>query len=77
MLFLSKDDFYEVYLKSIISDFDRDTLSMLYQRIIGGAAVALYLSLQQDHKKIDRQFTHEELVTSIGFSIDIIQDARS
>ena len=77
MLFLSKDDFYEVYLKSIISDFDRDTLSMLYQPIIGGAAVALYLSLQQDHKKIDRQFTHEELVTSIGFSIDIIQDARS
>ena len=77
MLFLSKDDFYEVYLKSIISDFDRDTLSMLYQPIIGGAAVALYLSLQQDHKKIDRQFTHEELVNSIGFSIDIIQDARA
>ncbi|MBE6142866.1 MAG: hypothetical protein E7177_02625 [Erysipelotrichaceae bacterium] len=77
MLFLSKDDFYEVYLKSIISDFDRDTLSMLYQPIIGGAAVALYLSLQQDHKKIDRQFTHEELINSIGFSIDIIQDARS
>ena len=77
MLFLSKEDYYEVYLKSIISDFDRDTLSMLYQPIIGGAAVALYLSLQQDHKKIDHLFTHQELVDSIGFSIDIIQDARS
>ena len=77
MLFLSKDDFYEVYLKSIISDFDRDTLSMLYQPIIGGAAVALYLSLQQDHKKLDHIFTHEELVNSIGFSIDVIQNARS
>lgn len=77
MLFLSKEDYYEVYLKSIISDFDRDTLSMLYQPIIGGAAVALYLSLQQDHKKIDHLFTHQELVNSIGFSIDIIQDARS
>ena len=76
MLFLNKDDFYEVYLKSIISDFDRDTLSMLYQPIIGGAAVALYLSLQQDHKKINRQFTHEELVNSIGFSLDVIQKAR-
>ncbi len=77
MLFLSKEDYYEVYLKSIISDFDRDTLSMLYQPIIGGAAVALYLSLQQDHKKIDRLFTHEELINSIGFSIDTIQEARS
>ena len=76
MLFLSKDDYYEVYLKSIISDFDRDTLSMLYQPIIGGAAVSLYLTLQQDHKKIDKQFTHEELVNSMGFSIDIIQSAR-
>ena len=77
MLFLSKEDYYEVYLKSIISDFDRDTLSMLYQPIIGGAAVALYLSLQQDHKKIDHLFSHQELVDSIGFSIDVIQDARS
>lgn len=77
MLFLAKEDFYEVYLKSIISDFDRDTLSMLYQPIIGGAAVALYLSLQQDHKKLDHMFTHEELMNSIGFSIDVIQVARS
>ena len=76
MLFLNKDDYYEVYLKSIISDFDRDTLSMLYQPIIGGAAVSLYLTLQQDHKKIDKQFTHEELINSIGFSIDVIQKAR-
>ena len=76
MLFLSKDDYYEVYLKSIISDFDRDTLSMLYQPIIGGAAVALYLSLQQDHKKINKEFTHNDLVNSIGFSIDVIQEAR-
>ena len=77
MLFLNKEDFYEVYLKSIISDFDRDTLSMLYQPLIGGAGVALYFSLQQDHKKIDKQFTHEELLNSIGFSLEVIQEARA
>ena len=51
MLFLSKDDFYEVYLDSIISSNDRDNLAMLYQPIIGGDALSLYLSLYSDFKK--------------------------
>lgn len=81
MLFLSKDDYYEVYLKSLISDVDRETLTMLYQPIIGANAVSLYLSLYIEFKKNknrinDSYQTHDDLVATMGLNISEIQSAR-
>lgn len=79
MLYLSNDDYYEVYLKSIITDFDRETLTMLYQPIIGGDAVSLYLSLYSDFKKSNTQnglFSHSDLSLSTGYNIGDISKAR-
>lgn len=79
MLILSKEDFYEVYLKSIITDYDRDTLTMLYQPIIGADAVALYLSLYSEfkkNKKSDSFTQHSELSLAMGFDTLEILEAR-
>lgn len=79
MLFLSKDDFYEVYLKSLISDVDRETLTMLYQPIIGADAVSLYLTLYADFKKsksTNSIQSHEDLCVLMGHNITEIYESR-
>lgn len=79
MLFLSKDDFYEVYLKSLISDVDRETLTMLYQPIIGADAVSLYLTLYADFKKTKSSNSiqsHDDLCLSMGHNITEIYESR-
>ena len=42
---LTYNDFYEIQLGSIITDYDRKILTRLYQPIIGYQAVALYFTL--------------------------------
>lgn len=42
---LTYNDFYEIQLGSIISDYDRKIMTRLYQPIIGYKAVALYFTL--------------------------------
>ena len=79
MLILSREDFFEVYLKSIISDYDRDTLTLLYQPIIGADAVSLYLSLYAEFKKSKKQDAfnqHADLSLSMGFTTEQIIEAR-
>ena len=43
--YLSKDDFFEVKLGSMLASYDRDILTTLYQPIIGYKALALYFTL--------------------------------
>ena len=45
MKVLANQDFLEVRLASLIADYDRDTLSNLYQPMIGYEALALYMTL--------------------------------
>ena len=45
MKVLANQDFLEVRLASLIADFDRDTLSNLYQPMIGYEALSLYMTL--------------------------------
>ena len=45
MKVLANQDFLEVRLASLIADFDRDTLSNLYQPMIGYEGLALYMTL--------------------------------
>jgi replication initiation and membrane attachment protein len=77
MIYLNKEDFYEVYLNSIISDFDHDTLTMLYQPIIGSVAVSLYLTLYGDFKKKSDIATLEELLCEMGIDITSLTSAKA
>lgn len=78
MIYLTKEDYFEVYLGSMISSNDRDTLFMLYQPIIGHDAIALYFSLYAEFKKQDISTisTHEDLLESMSINITALQEAR-
>ena len=56
MVILSENDYLEVRLNSLIADYDVDTLSNLYQPIIGYAALAVYFSLWAEAK--NQRITH-------------------
>lgn len=77
MIYLNKEDFYEVYLNSIISDFDHDTLTMLYQPIVGSHAISLYLTLYADYKKKSDISSLEDLLLEMGIDITILTEAKN
>ncbi len=77
MIYLNKEDFYEVYLNSIISDFDHDTLTMLYQPIVGSHAISLYLTLYADYKKKSDIASLEDLLLEMGIDITILTEAKN
>lgn len=77
MIYLNKEDFYEVYLNSIISDFDHDTLTMLYQPIVGSHAISLYLTLYADYKKKSDIASLEDLLLEMGIDITILSEAKN
>ena len=78
MIYLTKEDYFEVYLASMISTVDRDTLIMLYQPIVGHDAISLYLSLYAEFKKQEfREIsTHEELVINMDITLDKLNESR-
>lgn len=51
--YLTKDDFYEVKLGSMLASYDRDLLTTLYQPIIGYGALALFFTLWAEYKRSD------------------------
>lgn len=77
MIYLNKEDFYEVYLNSIISDFDHDTLTMLYQPIVGSHAISLYLTIYADYKKKSDIASLEDLLLEMGIDITILTEAKN
>ncbi|MGN1295696.1 MAG: hypothetical protein ACI4U5_04745 [Bacilli bacterium] len=78
MIFLNKEDFFEIYLNSMLSNYDRDSISILYQPIIGYEATTLYFSLWSYTKQRSfvEFFTHDQLVVTTGMNITQIQNAR-
>ena len=61
MLVLKEKDYLEVSVNSLIADYDRLTLTNLYQPIIGYKAVSLYFTLlsEFDNQKINPIISHE------------------
>lgn len=73
-------DTYIVLNKTILTDYDRKLLITLYQPIIGAVAVSLYLTLWSYLNKNDlssNEWTHHHLMTSMGFKLSIILEARN
>ena len=72
-------DTYTVINKTVITDKDKKIISMLYQPIIGYAAVALYFTLIDELDKqevISGEFTHHHLMATMLLSLDDIVVAR-
>lgn len=72
-------DTYVVVNKTIFSNVDRRVLFMLYQPIIGSAAVNLYFTLWSflDKNEVkSSEFTHHHLMVNMGYSLESIISAR-
>ena len=72
-------DTYTVINKTVITDKDLKILSMLYQPIIGFAAVSLYQTLMDDLDKqeiISAELTHHHLMATMQLGLEDILIAR-
>lgn len=72
-------DTYTVINKTVITDKDKKIISMLYQPIIGYAAVSLYLTLVDELDKqeiMSGEFTHHHLMSTMLLSLEDILVAR-
>lgn len=72
-------DCYVVVNKTVLTDLDRNIISMLYQPIIGYTATSLYLTLINDLDKMkimSGEHTHHHLMTTMQLRLDSIVSAR-
>ena len=78
MLILKEKDYLEVSVNSLIADYDRLTLTNLYQPIIGYKAVSLYFTLlsEYDNQKINPVVSHEILFNRTMMNASEFVDAR-
>lgn len=70
MDYVSKNDFYEIRVASLITNLDRDSLLELYQPIIGAQAAILYLTLSTQKKSPDggNIFKTEQLLKNMALT---------
>ena len=78
MKVLGSQDFLEVRLASLIADFDRDTLSNLYQPMIGYEALALYMTLWSEahNERVSPLCTHEQVFLRMRIPAGAYVEAR-
>ena len=78
MKVLTHQDFLEVRLASMIADYDRDTLSNLYQPMIGFEALSLYMTLwsEANNEKVSPLCTHEQVFLRMRMPASAFVDAR-
>ena len=71
-------DTYNVLSKTNVDFIDRKIITMLYQPIIGYAAVSLYFTLLDDLEKKDKneELQHYHLMTIMQLKLEEIVDAR-
>lgn len=76
--FLSKEDYYEIKLGSMLASYDRDILTILYQPIISHSALALYFTLWSEVKYSDYNpiNKHEILMKKMNMDIGEIFSSR-
>lgn len=78
MIILSPKDFYQVRLSSLIADYDKDTLTMLYQPLVGHIALSVFFTLWSDAKKqtLTPLSSHEQLLVQMQMATGEFIDAR-
>ncbi len=78
MVILSENDYLDVKLNSLIADYDSETLSNLYQPIIGYAALAVYFTLIAEAKNqtITSVISHNQLLNRLQMAPGDFVSAR-
>ena len=64
MVVLHSEDYLEVKIMSLIADYDRETLTNLYQPLIGYTALAIYFTLwaEAHNQKVSSLATHGQII---------------
>ena len=76
---LGRVDTFVVINRTLLSDYDRKVLTMLYQPIVGSTTVTLYLTLWSFLDKLEvisTDLTHDSLMTNLQISLEQIVEAR-
>lgn len=78
MDYVSKNDFYEIRLASLITNVDKDSLLELYQPLIGAQATILYLTMLKQKRNADGGtiFKMEQLLKTMQLSAGELHNAR-
>ena len=78
MVILSENDYLDVKLNSLIADYDTETLSNLYQPIIGYASLAIYFTLiaEAKNQKVTSLTSHNQLLNRLQMAPGTFIEAR-
>lgn len=78
MVVLSENDYLEVKLNSLIADYDSETISNLYQPIIGYASLAVYFTLiaEAKNQSLTSVISHNQLLNRLQMAPGDFVDAR-
>ena len=78
MVVVNNKDYFEAHLASLLADYDRDTLTNLYQPIIGAISLSLYFSLwsESNSQKVASLSTHEDMCLRMKIGMGDFVKAR-
>ena len=78
MVILSEKDMFEVKISTLLADYDRETITNLYQPIIGYTALAIYFSFWSEAKnqKVLSYSSHEQFLARMKMNPGTFMDAR-
>ncbi len=77
MKIISTSDYFSVSLLSLVADYDKETITNLYQPIIGFEAAALYFSFLSEarNQEIYSMSTHGDFLNRLGMNIYVFTNA--
>ncbi|MCR4879988.1 MAG: DnaD domain protein [Bacilli bacterium] len=78
MVILGQHDVFRVYRATLVADYDRETLTNLYQPLVGYGALALYFTLwsESDLQRVTPVNAHEALLAKMKISVGEFIKAR-
>ena len=78
MVVLSEQDMFEVRVSTLLADYDRETITNLYQPIIGYAALAIYFSFWSESKnqKVLSYSSHEQFLARMKMTPGAFLEGR-
>ena len=78
MVVLSTSDMFDIRVSTLLADYDRDTITNLYQPIVGYAALAVYFTFwsESNNQKITSLSSHEQLLLRMKIATGDFIEAR-
>lgn len=78
MVVIRNSDLLSVKLETLLADYDRETISNLYEPIIGFEALAVFFTLwgEASNQKIISITTHEDILSRMQMNVSTFVDAR-